>query len=404
VARILVLATLDTKGDEAAFLAAEIRALGHEPWLVDLSLGLADGPPGDLTRAEIAAAAGSSVAELRSLPRASAMEHVARGAADLVAAQVTAGTAQAVLALGGGTGTWLATTILRTLPLGFPKLIVSTLGSRDGRTDLMVMPSVADIAGLNSVLRPILRNAAAAACGMAASLAPTERRDDRPTVALTMFGVTTRGATVARQLLEDAGYEVVVFHANGSGGAAMEDLVRQGAFVGVLDWTTSEVTDELAGGVCTAGPTRLDAAAACGIPQVVVPGAVDVINLRGEIPPRFAGRVSHLHLPGVPLIRTSVAESEAVGCWIATKLNGATGPVRVLIPAGGYSALDVAGGPFHDPPANAAFEGALRQTLRADIPVEVVPDNINDAAFAQRAVAALRELIGELARGAGAAG
>jgi uncharacterized protein (UPF0261 family) len=173
----------------------------------------------------------------------------------------------------------------------------------------------------------------------------------------------------------------------------MEDLTRQGVFAGVLDWTTSEVTDELTGGICTAGPNRLEAAGALGIPQVVVPGAVDVINIRGAIPRRFAKRTYHMHLPNVPLIRTSVRESRAIGGWIAEKLNRATGPVRVLIPEGGYSALDIAGGPFEDPAANDAFVTALRRDLRPDIPVEVLPHNINDEAFARAAADAMLALL-----------
>jgi len=206
---------------------------------------------------------------------------------------------------------------------------------------------------------------------------------------MTMFGVTTTGGTHARQRLEQAGCEVVVFHANGNGGATMEDLIRRGTFAAVLDWTTTEVTDHLAGGVCDAGPTRLEAAATLGIPQVIVPGAIDVINWRGELPERWSRRTTHMHLPGVPLIRTSVAESAEIGAWIADKLNRATGPVRVLIPRGGFSALDVVGGPFWDPVADEAFVSALRSNLRSDIPVEETTHNINSPEFASVAADAV---------------
>jgi uncharacterized protein (UPF0261 family) len=298
-----------------------------------------------------------------------------------------------VIGIGGGTGTWMSTAAVQTLPIGFPKLVVSTLAGRDSRTDTMVMPSVADIAGLNKVLTPILANAAAAVCGMVEGVAVSQPPVNRPTVALTMFGVTTLGGTYARRVLEEAGCEVVVFHANGSGGATMEDLVGRGTFVGVLDWTTTEVTDHLTGGVCDAGPHRLEAAGQSGLPQVIVPGAIDVINVgRGGIPRRWAKRTAHMHLPGVPLVRTSVRESREIGSWIAEKLNRSRGPVRVLIPAGGFSALDIRGGPFWEPAADEAFIAGLRKELRDDIPVEILAHHINDEAFARAAADAMLSL------------
>jgi uncharacterized protein (UPF0261 family) len=388
MSRVIVLATLDTKGDEAAFLAERIRGRGHAPWLIDLSLQAGGGMPGDTSRDQVATAAGRDWAELHSLARAQAMEVVAAGAARIVREMIERGDAQAVIGVGGGTGTWMGLTIMRTLPIGFPKLLVSTLGNRDGRSDIMVLPSVADIAGLNNVLKPILANAAAAIAGMADGSA-VELDRSRPTIAMTMFGVTTRGGTFVRRLLEQAGCEVVVFHATGSGGATMEDLTRRGTFSAILDWTTTEVTDHLCGGVCDAGPTRLEAAGEVGIPQLVIPGAIDMINVSGPIPRRFAKRTYHMHLPTVPLIRTSAKESREIGGWIARKLNRATGPTRVLIPAGGYSALDIEGGPFWAPEANQAFVHALKKSLRSDIAIDIVPHNINDEAFASVAAETL---------------
>jgi uncharacterized protein (UPF0261 family) len=383
--RIVVLATLDTKGDEAAFVAERIRDRGHAAWLVDLSL-LAPRADADTPREAVA-----TISELEGLPRVEAMEIVAEGAGRIVRQMIESRQADGVIAIGGGTGTWMGTTIMRALPIGFPKVMVSTLSSRDGRSDIMVMPSVADIAGLNSVLRPILANAAAAVCGMVEG-EPIEVDRSRPSIAMTMFGLTTRGGTFVRRFLEAAGCEVVIFHATGSGGATMESLIRQRRFAAVLDWTTTEVTDHLFGGVCDAGPTRLDAAAEMGIPQVVVPGAIDMINLSGAVPKRFARRVVHMHLPTVPLVRTSSRESREIGAWIAAKLNRATAPARVLIPAGGFSGIDVDGNPFHDPAANLAFVSALRRDLRPEIPVEIVPHHINDEAFARRAAEALLSL------------
>ena len=225
------------------------------------------------------------------------------------------------------------------------------------------MPSVVDIAGVNRLLAPVLANAAAAICGMAEGV-DVAQPPERPTVALTMFGVTTEGANHVRRFLTDAGCEVIVFHANGAGGQTMERLVREGAFKAVVDWTTSEITDELTGGLCTAGPGRLEAAGEAGVPQIVVPGAIDVINVLAPIPERFAGRTHHWHLPTVPLIRTSAEESREIGAWMAAKLSAARGPVRVLVPRRGFSALDKPGGPFEDGAADDAWEAAMRAGLR----------------------------------------
>jgi uncharacterized protein (UPF0261 family) len=394
--RILLAATLDTKGEEAQFIADVLRGRGHAPVIVDLSLGPAGsaGTDADISREHIASAAGTTVEALAALPRAEAMQAVARGAASLVGREAATGGARAALGIGGGTGTWLTTEIFAALPHGFPKLIVSTLTGRDATRDIMVMPSVVDIAGLNRLLTPVLANAAAAICGMAEGV-QVEQREPRPAIALTMFGVTTEGATHLRRFLTEAGCEVVVFHANGAGGRTMERLAREGAFQAVIDWTTSEITDELTGGICTAGPERLEAAGDIGIPQVIVPGAIDVINVLAPIPERFAGRTHHWHLPTVPLIRTSPSESREIGAWMADKLNAARGPVRVLVPQYGFSNLDFRGGVFEDAAADGAWESALRQRLRDGIPVEDVPANINDEAFARAVADAALDLLAE---------
>ncbi|HEY2655653.1 MAG TPA: Tm-1-like ATP-binding domain-containing protein [Solirubrobacteraceae bacterium] len=396
--RIIVAATLDTKGEEARFVADAIRGRGHTPVLVDLSLG----PGGDtqagadITREDIASEAATTVDALAGLPRAEAMEVVARGAAALIARAATGGAVHAALGIGGGTGTWLASEIFAALPHGFPKLIVSTLTGRDASRDITVMPSVVDIAGLNRLLTPVLANAAAAVCGMAEGV-QFEQREPRPTIALTMFGVTTEGATHLRRFLTEADCEVVVFHANGAGGQTMERLAREGAFQAVIDWTTSEITDELTGGICTAGPDRLESAGQMGVPQVVVPGAIDVINVLAPIPEQFAGRTHHWHLPTVPLIRTSARESREIGAWMANKLNSARGPVRVLVPGHGFSSLDRPGGVFEDTEADTAWENALRAGLRDGIPVEVLPWNINEEPFARAVADAVLTLLdGEL--------
>ena len=381
--RIAVLATLDTKHAEADLLARAIRARGDVAVLYDLSIPASGAIPADVTRDDIAAASGETARPGEE--RTAAMARIARGTAALLGPAVADGTLHGVVGLGGGTGSWMAAEAMRDLPLGFPKLIVTTFVHGDGARDIAILPTVADIAGVNRLLGPILVNAAGAICGMAEQ-PPVEFPARRATVAMTMFGVTTAGGDALRAELESAGVEVVVFHATGAGGLAMERLVRDGMFDAVVDWTTSEVTDHLVGGICTSGPTRLDAAAEAGVPQVVVPGAVDVINVHLPIPERFAGRVHHMHLPTVPLIRTSVEESAAIGAWIAEKLARTHGPAAVVIPRGGFSSLDVAGGEFWDPAATAAFETAVRSGLPAGIPVLAEDLNINDPAFA-RAVA-----------------
>jgi uncharacterized protein (UPF0261 family) len=378
--RIAVVATLDTKGDEAAFVAHGIRARGHEPVLVDVGLAGTPRIAAAIDRDRIAAVAGP--AEQGEADRTKAMIRVGRAAGRILAEEVEAGRLHGAIAIGGGTGRWIAAEAMAALPIGLPKLIVTTVVNSDGRSDIAQLPSVADIAGLNRLLVPILNNAVGAISGMVEQpAAPDAAR--RRTIAMTMFGVTTEGGTRLREYLEEAGCEVVVFHATGAGGDTMEKLARDGMFDAVVDWTTSEITDHLVGGICASGPGRLEAAGELGIPQVIVPGAVDVINVRAPIPAAFEGRTHHWHLPTVPLLRTSAAESARVGSWIADKLDRATGPTTVVIPRRGYSSLDIAGGDFEDPGADEAFETALREGLRDDIPVLAEDLHINDAAFAR---------------------
>jgi uncharacterized protein (UPF0261 family) len=388
--RIAILATLDTKGAEADLLARAVRARGHEAVLFDFSIPAPGDMPADVSRADIARAAGED--HVAGEDRMVAMARVARGAAQLLAAAVAEGTLHGVVGLGGGTGSWMAANAVKDLPLGFPKLVVTTFVHGDGANDVAILPTVADIAGVNRILGPILVNAAGAICGMAEQ-PPVDFPVKRATVAMTMFGVTTTGGDVLRQTLEDAGVEVVVFHATGAGGLAMERLAREGRFDAIVDWTLSEITDHLVGGICTAGPTRLDAAAELGIPQVLVPGAVDVINVHLPIPEKFEGRVHHMHLPTVPLIRASVDENTQVGAFVADKLSRATGPATVIVPRGGFSSLDHEGGEFWEPAATAAFESAVRAGLPANIPVVPSDLHINDPAFAREVAHAVLALL-----------
>jgi uncharacterized protein (UPF0261 family) len=406
--RVVVLATLDTKSDEAQFVVAELRRRGAAPWLIDTSTAGMAKLQADSTPADVAAAVGMSVGELRSQPKSAAMSAVAMGASTLIAEMVGGGLVAGVLGIGGGQGTWLAVSAMRELPYGLPKLMVTTIAARFGEyvgaADIVMVPTITDIAGLNRLLVPTLSDAAAALWAMIESRQSQAATTD-PLVAMTMFGVTTPGGTAIRQLLEQAGPEVAVFHANGRGGVTLESLIRAGKVQAVLDLTITELADELVGGIATAGPHRLEAAGELGLPQLIAPGALDVVNFgRPEtVPSRFAGRVFHQHTPGATLMRTNEAESKQLGAIVADKLSQAKGPTAVIIPARGFSALDAIGQPFYDPAADAAFVDELQRKSPASISITVVDAHINDVAFAEAVVQNFSAMIDD-ARNESAAG
>jgi uncharacterized protein (UPF0261 family) len=328
------------------------------------------------------------------------MAAMTRGATEIARRLHDEGRLDAILGMGGSGGSALVAAAMQALPIGVPKLLVSTMASGDtrayvGTTDITLMHSVVDVAGLNRISERILGNAAAAAAAMARHAAGfVAPASDRPVVAATMYGNTTPGVTAARATLEALGYEVVVFHAVGTGGRAMEALVRDGLVDAVLDVTTTELVDELVGGVCSAGPERLTAAGARGIPQVVSLGALDMVNFGpiDTVPPRFRRRTLYRHNAAVTLMRTTAAECAEVGRVIARKLNAAIGPVVVFVPAGGLSMLGVPGGPFHDLDADAALVGSLAAELRPDIEVVAMATDINDPAFGRAMAQRLDEL------------
>jgi uncharacterized protein (UPF0261 family) len=388
--RVAVLATLDTKGDEARFLADRLRSRGVTPLLIDLALTGTSPDDADITRADLAR---HGATDASGDDRTAAMESTATAAADVLRSLVDEGEIQGVVGIGGGTGGWMSQRAVEPLPFGFPKVVVTTVVKPSGEHDIVFIPSVVDVAGLNVLLRTVLGHAASALAGMVAGDAqPSPVEEGRPAVAMTMFGVTTAGGDVARATLEAAGFDVVVFHATGAGGRTMERLIADGRFAGVLDWTTTELVQHVAGGLCDAGAERLRAAAEHGVPQVVVPGAVDVINVLPPVPDEYAERVTHWHLPTVPLVRASAAESAAVGRWIGERLSTATAPAAVLIPRGGFSSLDVAGGDFEDEAADAAFETAVRTAI-GDGTVITSPLHINDAEFARQAAETLLQML-----------
>jgi uncharacterized protein (UPF0261 family) len=355
----------------------------------------------DIAAGAVAEAGGATLDALRRQgDRGVALEVMARGAAVVAAREHAAGRVDAVLGLGGSCGTAIATAAMRALPVGLPRVMVSTMASGNvgayvGETDITMMYSVVDIAGLNRLSRRILANAAGAVSGMLEQPAPAGA--DRPLLAATMFGVTTPCVERVRKALEAAGYEVLVFHATGSGGRAMEGLIRAGFIAGVADVTTTEWCDELVGGVLTAGPERLDAAGQAGIPQVVSVGALDMVNFGGKetVPERFRGRKLHVHNPNVTLMRTTADECARLGEIIARKLNAAKGPTTLLLPLRGVSALDRDGQPFHDPEADAALFDALRRHLEGRVTLVELDHHINDPEFADAVAKRLLAQLGE---------
>ena len=321
--------------------------------------------------------------------RGEALETMSRGAAALLPNLYAQGRIHGVIALGGTGGTSVACAAMRTLPLGVPKVMVSTCAGTDvsgyvGVKDIVMIPSIVDVAGVNQISREVFARAAGAICGMVAAKVPAG--EDKPLIVASMFGNTTPAVNIAKGILEQAGYEVLVFHCTGTGGKTMESLIESGRIAGVLDLTTTEWADELVGGVFSAGPTRLEAAAKTGTPAIVTPGCLDMVNFWAPetIPQKFSGRTFYRHNPNVTLMRTEVAECRELGRIVASKLNTSTGPVTVLLPLRGVSMIDLDGGPFYLPQANQALFHELKNQLRSDISVIELDCEINAPAFATR--------------------
>lgn len=390
---IAVLGTFDTKGAEHGFLADTIRARGHTPLLIHVgSFGAATIAP-DIDVPEVAAASGEDWrAIFAKQDRGESVALMARAVAKFIAPLAESGRIQGIISLGGGGGTAIATSAMRALPIGFPKLMVSTLASGNtapylGTKDIVMMPAIVDVSGINRISRAIFENAAGAICGMVEAAEQRRQRPaaDKPLIVASMFGNTTACVNEAKRLVEAAGFEVLVFHSTGAGGRAMEALIESGMVAGVLDITTTEWADELVGGILGAGPDRLDAAAKAGVPAIVVPGCLDMVNF-GEpqtVPAKFVGRTFYHHNPQVTLMRTTPAECAELGRILAEKVNRYPAPVTVLLPLRAISVISAAGQPFHDPAADAALFGAIKEHLRKDVPVIELDAAINDPAFAQ---------------------
>jgi uncharacterized protein (UPF0261 family) len=403
MAAVALVGTLDTKGPDFAFLADRLRAAGADVIIVDAGTGEPDGLTPDIDGDAVAAAAGTTRAELRNArDRGRAVTEMGRGAAAVITDLVARGAVSGVLSAGGSGGSSIAAQVMAALPVGLPKLLVSTMASGDvspyvGAKDVAIMYSVVDVAGVNRISRLVLGNAAAAMAGMVAAREQADDDDDgRPLVAASMFGVTTPAVEAARARLTELGYEVLVFHATGAGGRALEALAEARLVSGVLDLTTTELADDLVGGVLSAGPDRLTAAGAAGLPQVIAPGALDMVNFGppSMIPDKFADRLFFEHNPTVTLMRTTPEEMAELGTRIGRKAAAATGPTEVFWPDRGVSALDADGQPFRDEAADEASREALeRELTAAGRTLQRIDVNINDPSFAVAMADRLHQMI-----------
>ena len=389
MANVVVMGALDTKGDEVNYLTRQIEGRGHRALVVDVGVMGTPAFPPFITREEVASAAGESLPRLvADADRGRAVTAMSKGASAIALRMHERGELDAIIAMGGGAGTSVGTAAMRALPLGIPKVMVSTLASGDvrgflGVKDITMIPTIVDISGLNRISRVVFARAAGAVCGMVES--SPEAGDDAPTIVASMFGNTTPCVETARGIIERHNFEVLVFHATGAGGQTMESLIEAGHVAGVLDVTTTEWADELVGGVMSAGPHRLEAAARTGTPAVVAPGCLDMVNFWAPetLPAQFAGRRLYQHNPKQTLVRTTPEENAELGRIIAGKLNASRGPVAVYLPLRGLSVISAAGGPYHWPEADAALFESLKTHLRKDIPLHEMDCHINDAPFAE---------------------
>lgn len=397
---VVLIGTLDTKGEEIGFLRDHLRSMGVETIVVDV--GILGPPPftPDITREEIAQNGGSTLDLLvEGKDRGAAVQTMQAGLATWLSRRHREQPLAGVLGIGGSGGTSIASAGMRELPLGVPKIMVSTSASGNvrsyvGGSDILMMHSVSDIAGLNRVTCTVLTNAANALAGMC-GLPASKFVADRPLICATMFGVTTPCVSQVRKMLEAAGYELLVFSANGVGGQSMEQIVRAGLAQGVIDITTTELADELAGGVLSAGPDRLQEAGRVGIPQVISVGAIDMVNFGpfDTVPDKYRERKLYRHNSSVTLMRTTHAENATLGKQIAGRASGARGPATIVLPLRGVSAIDCPGQPFYDPEADRILFDAIRNNIKANVKLVEVDAHINDAAFAQRLVGEFQELI-----------
>jgi uncharacterized protein (UPF0261 family) len=392
---IAVLGTLDSKGEEHAYVANIIASRGHRVTMIDVGTLEPPTVKPDITREEVARSGGIDLAGLRARQdRGESVTAMAGAAAALVSQLVKSKRIDGIISLGGGGGTAIGTAAMRALPIGFPKVMVSTLAAGNvapyvGTKDIVMFPSIVDVSGLNRISRLLLARAAGAICGMAETMPP--QTEEKPLVVASMFGNTTQCVNIAKQILEDEGYEVLVFHSTGMGGRIMESLIESGMVSGVLDVTTTEWADELVGGILGAGPTRLEAAGKAGVPAVVAPGCLDMVNFgeRATVPARFSSRTFYQHNPQVTLMRTSAEECKELGRILSEKVNAYTAAVTVLLPKRAISIISAEGGVFNDVAADEALFSSIKNHLDKKIPIMELYSAINDEVFARACAEAL---------------
>lgn len=397
---VVIVGALDTKGKEFSYVKELIEKEGLNTLVVDFGvMGKPEFPP-DISREEVARQGGGDLAAVASgQHKDAAMKLMAAGLRVVVGQLYADGKLDGIIGMGGSGGTSIATTAMRELPVGVPKVMVSTVGGGDvsaftGSKDIIFIPSIVDVAGINSISQVIYANGAGAIAGMVKMEKP-ESVAGKPLVAASMFGNTTKCVDRARSVLEAAGYEVLVFHATGIGGKTMESLIGDGYFVASLDITTTELADEVCGGVFSAGPDRGLAASRQGIPTILVPGCVDMANFGGidTVPEKYRGRTLYEWNPNVTLLRTNVEENRKMGEMLAAAANAAAGPIALILPLKGVSMLDSPGELFWDPEADAACYQAIRQNLKPGIEVIESDHNINDPEFADLCANTLLSLL-----------
>lgn len=398
---IVMLGCFDTKGEDFTYLLKSLRILGQQVITINTGvMGTSVDFPIDVNQDAVAKASGAVLETIRaSNDRGRAVELMGKGAAAILAGLAFEDRIKGVIGMGGGGGTYIILEAMQAVPLGIPKFCLSTVVAKDlsrqiGVKDITLMSSVVDVAGLNSISRLLIRQAASAITAMAETKVDATQ-EIKKNIAISMFGNTTKCVDKCTELLKAKGYEVMAFHATGVGGATMESLIREGVFDAVLDVTTTELADELCGGILSAGPDRLTAASEMGIPQIVVPGCLDMVNFAqmDTLPEQYRSRQLYSWAPDVTLMRTNVAENKTLGKQLVDKLKGAKAPVEIMIPLKGISQIDSEGDIFYDPQADGALFGAIKENAKGRIPVMEVDAHINDEAFAKTLVERLLKIM-----------
>ncbi len=398
---IIMIGCFDTKAEDFGYLFNCLKDKNVDVLTLNTGvLGTTDQFPVDFESDVVAKAGGSQLSMLRKgNDRGKALEIMGRGAARILGDLLSKNKVDAVIGMGGGGGTYMALAAMQAVPFGIPKLCLSTLATKDlsekiGNKDIVLMPSIVDVAGLNAISRVLIRQAAGALVGMVDTL-DSDERESAGSIAMSVFGNTNLCAESCSQLLKEKEYDVLAFHAVGSGGKTMEALISEGFFDAVLDLTTTELADHLCGGICSAGPDRLTAAPKMGIPQIVVPGCLDMVNfgVLESVPEKYKDRQLYSWAPDVTLMRTNASENEQLGKILADKINASKGKVSVVLPLGGLSKIGAKGEVFYDPEIDGVLFDAIRNHIKSDIDIIEVDDNINTVAFAKNAVNALLDLM-----------